>query len=249
MAEKALAQAAEPGNDETSHVYVIGPDGGPFKIGVANDVEIRLRQIQIDQSRPLVIKHREVVPFSARYVVEKHAHAILARHRVRGEWFRVPALMAIDAVMQAANDVQVGTLPRAPSMIDRQGRGARPKVSRDGLGSLIQRGSLTPAQARAGQLYRRLFDTALEISSGKPDPRASHPGEALTARNLVARLDAAIRSEVSQRAATLTIEVIGKGRCFSDVTGTSVQRERQKRELFAALDVVGTLLTPDGHVE
>lgn len=249
MAEDALAQPAEMGNDQTSHVYVIGPDGGPFKIGVANDVEIRLRQIQIDQPRALAIKHREIVPFSARYIVEKHAHAILAQHRVRGEWFRVPALMAIDAVVQAANDVGTGTLPRAPSMIDRQGRGTRPKVSRDGLGSLIQRGSLTPAQARAGQLYRRLFDTALEINSGKPAPRASHPAEALTARNLVARVDAAIRSKVSQRAATLAIEVIGKGRCFSEVEGTSVQRERQKRELFAALDVVDTLLTPDGHVE
>lgn len=35
MAEKALAQAAKPGNDQTSHVYVIGPDGGPFKSSFA----------------------------------------------------------------------------------------------------------------------------------------------------------------------------------------------------------------------
>ncbi len=249
MAAKALAQAVEPGNAHTSHVYVIGPDGGPFKIGVANDVDVRLRQIQIDQPQPLAIMHRQVVPFSARYIVEKHAHAILAPHRVRGEWFGVPALRAIEAVMQAANDVEAGALPRAPSMVERQGRGTRPKVSRDGLGSLIQRGSLTPAQARAGQLYRRLFDTALEISSGMAEPRASHPGEALAARNLVVRLDSAIRLQVGQRAATLTIEVIGKGRCFSEVDGTSVQRERQKREMFAALDVVAALLTPDGQVE
>ena len=246
MAAKALAQAFEPGNDAVSHVYVIGPDGGPFKIGVANDVDNRLRQIQIDQSEPLRVKHRQPVRSSSRYVVEKHAHALLAPYRIRGEWFGVPALAAIEAVIQAANDVDGGVLMPAPNLNDRKGRGTRAKRTRDGLGSLIQCGSLSQEQARAGQLYRRLFDEALKASLPDTHQTAGDPQSYVTALNLVRRVDAAVRCKVSPRGATLLMEVIGKGHTFSQVAGTSMQRIRQRNELVAALDVVHGVLTPGG---
>lgn len=246
MAAIALAQAVEPGNDAVSHVYVIGPDGGPFKIGVANDVDIRLRQIQVSQAEPLHIKYRQPVLASSRYVVEKHAHALLSSHRLKGEWFGVPALAAIDAVVKAANDVGGGTLMPAPTLNDRNGRGQRAKRTRDGLGSLIQCGSLSTAQARAGQIYRRLFDEALKTSLPDTHQTAGDRQTYVTALNLVKRVDATVRAQVSPRAATLLLEVVGKGNTFSQVAGTSVQRVRQRNELVAALDVVHAILTPGG---
>lgn len=75
-------------------LYLIAPEGvdRPVKIGVADDPQKRLRQLQTGNPTPL----RIVRTFSAqsRAAVndwEFHAHRLFADHRLAGEWFDLSA--------------------------------------------------------------------------------------------------------------------------------------------------------------
>lgn len=249
MAAKALAQASEPGNDPVSYVYVIGPDGGPYKIGVANDVDTRRGQIQVNQPLPIAVLYRHQVPAPRRYDVEKYAHAMLATRRTHGEWFKVDREAAIRAVQTAANDVEVGRLAPAKAMIDKAGDGSKRRISRDGLATLIRGGALTPRQASAARLYRRLFDTAADDASDMRVGGTVTRPPSRVAMSVLSKVDGAVRAQVAPRAATALVEIIGKGQTLSRLPGSTVQRHKQRNELVAALDVVASLLTPEGQVE
>lgn len=72
-------------------VYAIqAGDGGPVKIGVAADVEKRVRQLQTGQSARLRVLH----VWQGDRGMERELHRRLAGHHVGGEWFApVPALL------------------------------------------------------------------------------------------------------------------------------------------------------------
>lgn len=72
---------------ELKHLYVIGAERGPYKVGVASDLGRRLTGIQTSSHRPLFIHcHSEPMPNAAD--VERQIHRKLQVHNLSGEWFR-----------------------------------------------------------------------------------------------------------------------------------------------------------------
>lgn len=68
----------------------------PIKIGVADNVEKRLDNMQTGNPRELVILYK--IPMNSRshaFMVENRIHKKLSKHRIRGEWFIGRALNKI----------------------------------------------------------------------------------------------------------------------------------------------------------
>lgn len=227
-------------NQSTSFVYVIGPEGGPYKIGVSDDVDVRRQQIQSRHPRPLLVKYRLKVLASLRFDVERTAHLRLESDRVEGEWFAVDAAVAAEAIQEAANDVSAGRLHQTPP------RGAR-RRRQDGMAVAIKNGVLSEQQALAARLYRKVFDLAAEEARLIEIGGTPTLPPARVALDLLSKIQATVSAKVSPRAATLMLEICGKGRTQIDTMGVGRQRNRQRQELRDALNVVSGLLTRNGQ--
>lgn len=94
------------------YVYVIGAARGPKKVGCARDVDARLRQFQTAYHRPLSVLFSVAVPDETCSAIERRAHWLLQSSRAEGEWFKVGAKEAIEAVRQAAEENGAGELAR-----------------------------------------------------------------------------------------------------------------------------------------
>jgi hypothetical protein len=84
------------------YVYVIGPQKGLQKIGMATDPQIRLATLQTASPHDLLIHAAIAVPFGAAPDVEGQAHRLLGRMCVRNEWFDITPAEALFAVYTAA---------------------------------------------------------------------------------------------------------------------------------------------------
>ena len=80
-------------------VYLIGDCNGNVKVGIAQDADERLRQLQIGNASTLVLIYQRhfASEFDARRC-ESHCHEKLHLFAVRGEWFRCSAWEARDVV-------------------------------------------------------------------------------------------------------------------------------------------------------
>jgi hypothetical protein len=99
MESKPLAAPAA--GERGVHVYVLEEKGGgAVKVGVAASVPGRLFDLQSSNPRELSVAYRSK-PFtrSSAMAVERAAHARLAEHRIRGEWFRCSADEAVAVVV------------------------------------------------------------------------------------------------------------------------------------------------------
>ncbi|CAO4175021.1 GIY-YIG nuclease family protein [Methylorubrum extorquens] len=94
------------------NVYIIrlrGITGRPLKlvkVGLANDVAHRLAQICT--ATPFSADAAHTFRFASRTLaqrVERETHAILADHRLNGEWFRVTPAEAVRAVERAVTSL------------------------------------------------------------------------------------------------------------------------------------------------
>ncbi|WP_375048917.1 GIY-YIG nuclease family protein [Bradyrhizobium sp. 8-10B] len=98
-------------------LYVLGGEGGPCKIGWAEDVSRRSRYVPVPAGSTDIL-HK--VPVAYRYALnaERYAHWLLRDHHFRNEWFSVEPSAAIDAVNKAAalNFKVVGRIPRLPEL-------------------------------------------------------------------------------------------------------------------------------------
>lgn len=83
-------------------VYVIGPQQGLQKVGLATDPQTRLAALQTASPFDLHIHVAVQVPFSEAHTIERQARRLLARSRVRSEWFQTSPGEAIAAVHSAA---------------------------------------------------------------------------------------------------------------------------------------------------
>lgn len=81
-------------------VYVVQGQEA-VKVGVTRDLAGRLSQLQTGSPHTLEMAYSTRVRGDA-YAVEAEAHAMLARHRIGGEWFAVPADVAVAAINGAA---------------------------------------------------------------------------------------------------------------------------------------------------
>jgi hypothetical protein len=85
----------------TGHVYVIGAEGGPVKIGIARNPHHRLATLRTAAPVPLRLAHIEEVEEETAAHIERQAHRSLAAHRLQGEWFATTVAIARDAIQQA----------------------------------------------------------------------------------------------------------------------------------------------------
>lgn len=96
-------RAARGGGTMTgSFVYVIEGEAGHHKIGVSRDPIQRKADLQTGSPVPLRFAYIGVTPGTG-YNIEDRAHELLDAHRKEGEWFLVPASIAIGATLEAAS--------------------------------------------------------------------------------------------------------------------------------------------------
>lgn len=88
-------------------VYLISePDGEMVKVGVARSPHVRLCTLQTGNPRKLaLIFTREMPTREMAYQAEFRAHGMLLRWKQEGEWFKIPARIAVQEVEWACNFV------------------------------------------------------------------------------------------------------------------------------------------------
>jgi hypothetical protein len=99
-----------------SFVYVIEGENGHHKIGVSRDPIARLAQLQTGSHVPLKFSYIGVTPGTG-YDIEGRAHELLETHRKQGEWFLVPASIAIGATLEAASRLGDPIQQVSPEMV------------------------------------------------------------------------------------------------------------------------------------
>jgi hypothetical protein len=85
----------------TRFIYVIGPEQGLQKVGLATDPRSRLATLQTASPFDLLLHASVAVPFGHAHTIERHAHRLLVRSCVRNEWFETTPADAIAAVHAA----------------------------------------------------------------------------------------------------------------------------------------------------
>lgn len=82
-----------------SFLYVIAAsEKGPVKLGLSQDPERRVRQLQTGSAQPLRLFHVEEVHDTRVRVAEKALHKMLGHRRMKGEWFDLDVETAIGEV-------------------------------------------------------------------------------------------------------------------------------------------------------
>jgi hypothetical protein len=94
-----LAAAARAECEPRQVVYVICSGGHGVKVGIAEDVEKRCRELQTGSPHRLRVVGCECPTGDARQI-ERRCHARLAAHRLSGEWFGVDAEAALLVVRE-----------------------------------------------------------------------------------------------------------------------------------------------------
>lgn len=105
MDERDEAMLAEYGE---CFVYVIGVDvpGSPQKIGVAQSVDQRRRDLQTGSPLPLVAHYAHRTDRHTAFQTEYYAHYLLKAQRMEGEWFRVTPETAARVIRMAHRRVR-----------------------------------------------------------------------------------------------------------------------------------------------
>jgi hypothetical protein len=87
-------------------VYVIGCDGRPTKIGIAQNVRKRLSQVQTGCPYELSIHYSIDCTAEDARLAERAAHRRLSAHRTSGEWFAVDMATAAQIVEEIVRRLQ-----------------------------------------------------------------------------------------------------------------------------------------------
>jgi hypothetical protein len=85
-------------------------DGQAVKVGIAQDIPQRIKQLQTGNPARLVLMHSIEIPSAPRWMVERAErliHAYLASERVSGEWFMGRKTRALLTAMSKQNPVNV----------------------------------------------------------------------------------------------------------------------------------------------
>ena len=93
---RVLESVLPQNNSNRQFVYIIkNPLNDTVKIGVAQDVQKRLQQLQTGAGVELELLYQSVVCSNA-YSIESDVHSHFADYRTFGEWYKVPVDEAID---------------------------------------------------------------------------------------------------------------------------------------------------------
>lgn len=97
---RVLESVLPQNNSNRQFVYIIkNPLNDTVKIGVAQDVQKRLQQLQTGAGVELELLYQSVVCSNA-YSIESDVHSHFADYRTFGEWYKVPVDEAIDYLEQ-----------------------------------------------------------------------------------------------------------------------------------------------------
>lgn len=99
--QRKVSSSPMGGQMTGSFVYVIADETGRHKIGSSRDPIQRIKDLQTGTAEKLSFAYIGVTPGTG-FNVEYAAHNLLDDHRGNGEWFKVPASIAMGAVMEAA---------------------------------------------------------------------------------------------------------------------------------------------------
>ena len=89
-----------------SCVYVISASNGLCKVGISSDPELRLATLQTGSAYPLKIEYVLATDTDTR-MIEGEVHRRLDKFRCAGEWFDVPANVAIASLINVAEDFSI----------------------------------------------------------------------------------------------------------------------------------------------
>lgn len=83
-----------------AYLYVLGGEGGPCKVGWAQNVKRRAQYVRAPAGT-VDVAHMAPIPYKMALYAERYAHWLLKDHHFRNEWFNVTSAIAIDAVNKA----------------------------------------------------------------------------------------------------------------------------------------------------
>ncbi|MFJ1900495.1 GIY-YIG nuclease family protein [Streptomyces sp. NPDC088115] len=133
-------------------VYVIGePNSSTVKIGVAEDVERRLRQIQYMSPVKLRVRWKCV----GGYRLEQALHSHFASHRSHGEWFTFTS----DPVTEIRTAVETGAAMASP-VLPRPRRPRKAEAPHEALRRRLYGPPVTDDEEYTRWLYERLVKIA-----------------------------------------------------------------------------------------
>jgi predicted GIY-YIG superfamily endonuclease len=81
-----------------AYVYVIGGTEKPYKIGITNNPERRLKNLQTGHPFELKIHYKEEIPESQVRLIEQTIHKTIKYKQTHGEWFDISLEEAISEV-------------------------------------------------------------------------------------------------------------------------------------------------------
>jgi DNA-binding XRE family transcriptional regulator len=88
------------------YIYVIGPESGPFKIGIARNLESRFHSFQTGHYQALKVHFAaEVLDWDTARKLESNSHETLSVWRLKGEWFSCSLENAIEAIQSLGQEV------------------------------------------------------------------------------------------------------------------------------------------------
>lgn len=104
-----------------TYVYFIREcigDLAPVKIGIADDIDKRMQELQIGNSRRLVLAAK-LGPFTrARaFDIEMKMHSKFHKHRIRGEWFTGVVLKQMYRIQEDVVDVDIPNEKYLPTSV------------------------------------------------------------------------------------------------------------------------------------
>ena len=103
---------------EPAFVYVVMSSHQRCKIGITNNPNARLAQLNTASAFPVGFAYIGAAQSGNGRAIESEAQAMLERYRANGEWFDCPAEMAIAAVNGAAIRIGEGLCPVDRSRVD-----------------------------------------------------------------------------------------------------------------------------------
>ncbi len=77
------------------HLYII-TDGESYKVGLAKNINNRLKNLQTSNAKKLSVYRDVIVPDAQARYIEKCIHDRLKKYRLQGEWFSRDCLLVID---------------------------------------------------------------------------------------------------------------------------------------------------------
>ncbi|MGX1418287.1 GIY-YIG nuclease family protein [Bradyrhizobium elkanii] len=131
-------------------LYVLGGEGGPCKVGWAEDVVRRARYVPAPAGSTEIAYKAPIAYRSALYA-ERYAHWLLRDHHFRNEWFHVAPQTAIDAVNKAVA-LDFKRVGRIPPLLEKNNIPRLPK----GMWALVD------AALREGETRLDLIREAIE---------------------------------------------------------------------------------------